>query len=147
MKYTSEISISLPREKVLELFTQTDSLKKWQPGLKSFEHLEGEPGEVGCRTRMVYAGRKSDLIITENITKKQLPEQIHMSYKSRGVHNEIENWFTEEKEGITLWRTENTFRFSGVMMLMVPFMKNAFIHNTLLNMDHFKLFAENPERI
>jgi hypothetical protein len=90
---------------------------------------------------------KSDLIITENITKKQLPEQLHMTYKSRGVHNEIENWFSEEEGGVTLWRTENTFRFSGVMMLMVPFMKNAFIHNTLLNMDRFKLFAENPEKL
>ena len=147
MKYNTEIRIHLAREQVLELFTQTDSLQKWQPGLKSFEHLEGVPGEVGCRSKMVYAGRKSDLVITEIITKKQLPEMLHMTCKSRGVHNEVENWFTEEEDGITLWRTENLYRFRGVMMLMVPFMKNAFIHNTLLNMDRFKLFAENPEKV
>jgi hypothetical protein len=28
---------------------------------------------------------------------------------------------------------------------MVPFMKRAFVHNTMLNMDRFKIFAESPE--
>ena len=72
-------------------------------------------------------------------------EQFHMSYKARGVYNEVENWFTEKEPGLTLWRTENYFRFSGIMMLMVPFMKRAFIHNTMLNMDRFKIFAESSE--
>ena len=145
MRYTSEILINLPRSKVIELFDNTDNLSRWQPGLKSFTHLEGEPGEVGARSEQVYEGRKGDLVMTETIRTKQLPEQFHMSYKARGVYNEVENWFTEKEPELTLWRTENYFRFGGVMMLMVPFMKNAFIHNTMLNMDRFKLFAENPE--
>lgn len=145
MRYTSEILIKLPISRVVELFDSTDKLSRWQPGLKSFTHLEGEPGEVGARSELVYEGRKGDLVMTETIITKLLPEQFHMSYKSRGVYNEVENWFTEKEPGLTLWRTENYFRFGGVMMLMVPFMKNAFIHNTMLNMDRFKLFAENPE--
>jgi len=135
----------MPRARVIELFLNTRNLKYWQPGLKSFEHLEGNQGEEGARSKLVYAGRKSDLVITETITSNQLPEQIDMSYKSRGVYNVVENHFTEQEPGLTLWRTENYFRFGGVMMLMVPFMKQAFIHNTLLNMDRFKLFAETPE--
>ena len=145
MRYTSEILINLPRSRVIELFDSTDNLSRWQPGLKSFTHLEGESGEVGARSELVYDGRKGDLVMTETILTKLLPEQFHMSYKARGVYNEVENWFTEKEPGLTLWRTENYFRFGGVMMLMVPFMKNAFIHNTNLNMDRFKLFAENPE--
>jgi hypothetical protein len=145
MKYNTEILINLPREKVLELFLNTEHLKKWQPGLLSYAHLDGEQGEEGSRSKQVFEGRKGELVITETITSKQLPEHIHMSYRSRGVYNEVNNRFTEQEAGITLWQIENNFRFRGIMMLMIPFMKNAFIHNTMLNMDRFKLFAEYEE--
>lgn len=147
MKYTAEIRIKLPRRQVLEIFDNTENHYKWQPGLQSLTHLEGKPGEEGARSELVYEGRKGDLLITETITVKKFPEQIHMNYKSRGVCNEVENWFTEEEPGLTLWRSVNLFRFKGIMMLMAPFMKQAFIHNTMLNMDRFKLFAENPEKV
>ncbi len=142
MKYTCEILINLPRQTVLELFDSAENLYKWQPGLKSLTHLEGEPGEEGARSEMVYEGRKGDLVMTETIVKKKLPEQFHMHYRSRGVYNEVENWFIEKEPGQCLWRTIHYFRFSGFMMLMAPFMKQAFIHNTMLNMDRFKVFAE-----
>jgi len=145
MKYTTEIRINLSRSKVLELFDNTENLYKWQPGLLSFTHLEGEPGEERARSELVYESRKGELLITETIIRKRLPDLFHMSYKSKGVYNEVENYFEELEPGNTLWRTENLFRFSGIMMLMVPFMKRAFIHNTMLNMDRFKIFAENPE--
>jgi hypothetical protein len=147
MKYTAEILINLPRSKVLEFFDHTENLYKWQPGLKRLTHLEGRPGEEGARSELIYEGRKGDLRITETITTKKLPEQFHMVYRSRGVYNEVENWFLEEEAGTTLWRTVNSFRFKGMMMLMAPFMKRAFIHHTMLNMDRFKLFAEHPDKI
>ena len=145
MRYTTEIIISLPRNRILELFDNTENLSQWQPGLLKFTHLEVKPGEEGARSELVYEGRKGDLVMIETIKTKQLPEQFHMSYKARGVYNEVENWFTEKEPGQTLWKTENYFRFGGIMMLMVPFMKKAFIHNTMLNMDRFKLFAEGTE--
>lgn len=147
MKYTAEIMIRLPRQAVVELFGQSDKLSEWQPGLKSITHLEGTPGEEGARAELVYEGRKGDLVMTETIIKKQLPEQFHMIYRSRGVYNEVNNWFIEEEPGRTLWRTENMFRFSGIMRLLAPLMKQAFIHNTMLTMDRFKIFAEHPDKL
>ena len=147
MKYSAEVRINLPRDKVVELFGNTARLHEWQPGLRSHTHLQGKAGEEGARSELVYVSRKGNLVMTETIVLKRLPEQYHMQYRSRGVYNEVENWFLEELPGSTLWRTKNTFRFKGMMMLMAPFMKQAFIHNTILNMDRFKLFAENPEEV
>lgn len=146
MKYTCEILIKLSRQDVVELFDSSENLKKWQPGLLSLTHLEGKAGEEGARSELVYEGRKGDLLMIETITTRKLPEQFHMSYRSRGVYNDVENWFLEKEPGLTQWRTVNYFRFGGFMMLMAPFMKQAFIHNTMLNMDRFKLFAENPDK-
>lgn len=147
MKYTTEIRINLPRSKVVELFDDPAKLYKWQPGLQSHTHLEGRAGEEGARSELVYEGRKGTLVITETIVCKKPPEQYHMQYRSRGVFNQVENWFMEELPGSTLWRSENTFIFKGFMVLMAPFMKQAFIHNTMLNMDRFKLFAEDPGKV
>jgi len=32
MKYTSEVTINLPRDRVVELFDDPDNLPKWQKG-------------------------------------------------------------------------------------------------------------------
>jgi len=145
MKYTAEVKINLPRTKVIELFDNPEHLKEWQPGLKSYTRLDGSPGEEGARSELVYEGRKGDLVMTEIVTARQLPEKLVLTYTSRGVYNQVENWFMELEPGLTLWRSVNIFRFRGLMMFMDPFMKQAFIHHTILNMDRFKLFAEHPE--
>ncbi len=141
MTYTSEIIIHLPRLKVIDLFDSTENLHKWQLGLKSFEAISGEPGQEGSSSRMVYEGRKGDLEMTEVITRRNFPEEFHCTYKSRGVYNEMYNYFEEDGDK-TLWRTVSVFKFGGLMAFMAPFMKAAFIKNTLLNMERFKEFAE-----
>ena len=54
MKYSNEVVIDLPRKKVIELFNSEENLFKWQPELLSFEHLSGERGEVGAKSKMQY---------------------------------------------------------------------------------------------
>jgi len=145
MRYTTEVSINLPRSKVIEFFDNTENLYKWQPGLKNFEHISGQPGQEGASSKLVYEGRKGDLVMTETITKRKFPEEFNGVYEARGVYNEIYNYFEKVGDNETLWRTESVFRFRGLMALMAPFMKSAFTNNTLLNMERFKIFAESLE--
>ncbi|MEN8157955.1 MAG: SRPBCC family protein [Bacteroidota bacterium] len=147
MKYTTEVTIELSRQSVIELFDNVDNMYKWQEGLKSCEHIEGEPGEVGSRSMLVYEGRRGDLKMTETITKRNFPDEYHADYKARGVHNQVNNYFTEAGAEQTTWRMVNIFRFNGLMALMAPFMKTAFSSNTLLNMERFKSFAEQSKNL
>ena len=48
MKYTLEILIDQPREKVVELFDNPDNMKHWQEGFVSLTHISGTPGEIGA---------------------------------------------------------------------------------------------------
>ncbi len=143
MKYSTEVTINLPRARVIELFDSTENLYKWQEGLQSFEHVSGEPRQEGAKSSMVYEARKGELPMTETIITRNLPEEFHALYEAKGVYNEMYNYFSEEEAGRTVWRTESVFRFRGLMALMAPFMKSAFTSNTLLNMVHFKSFAES----
>ena len=146
MNYIIEVNIQVPREKVIELFDSTENLYKWQPGLKGVKHLSGEHGMEGAHSQLVYEGRKGDLVMTETITKRNFPDEFQAIYETRGVYNQVHNYFEEPEPGTTLWKMENVFKFSGAMAMMVPFMKKAFKNNTLLSMERFKVFAETAEK-
>ena len=143
MKYSNEIIVNLPRSKVVELFDNPDNLKKWIKGLQSFEHLSGENGKEGSKSKLVFDmnGRKVEMI--ETITKRNLPEEFSGTYEAKGVLNNQENFFNEVESGRTKWTTNSEFQFSGFMKLMGLFIPGAFKKETMKHMQSFKEFAEN----
>ncbi len=49
MKYTAEIEIDSPIEKVIKLFDNPGNLGKWMEGFQSFVPVNGIPGQVGSK--------------------------------------------------------------------------------------------------
>jgi carbon monoxide dehydrogenase subunit G len=143
MRYTTEVTINLPRERVIELFDDVDNLKKWQPGLQSFEHISGEPGQPGAKSRLVYDmnGRKIEMI--ETITSRNLPDEFSGTYDAKGVHNVMVNRFYADSPDRTRWVTESEFQFGGFMRLLGLFMRGSFPKQTRKTMEDFKRFAES----
>ena len=142
MRYACEVVIDLPRERVIELFDDPDNLAKWQPGLKSFEPLRGEPGRPGAKSRLLYnqGGRKLEMI--ETVSVRDLPDELSGTYEATGVMNWVNNHFVEISPKKTRWVVETEFRFSGLMRLMAPFMRGAFPKQTQQLTQGFKDFAE-----
>ncbi len=142
MEYANEIIIDLPRDRVLELFDSTENLYKWQDGLQSFEHISGEPGQVGAKSKMLYDmdGRQVEMI--ETITSRNLPDEFSSTYEAKGVYNAVENLFYEEGPDKTRWVANHEFRFSGVMKIMAVAMRGSFPKQTQKTMEAFKAFAE-----
>lgn len=142
MKYECELLIDLPRERVIELFDSPDNLAKWQPGLISFEHMSGELGQPGAKSRLLYdeGGRRIEMI--ETIVRRDLPDEFTGTYEAKGVMNWVSNRFEQEGPDKTRWITESEFQFSGFMRLMALFMRGAFPKQTQEHMQRFKEFAE-----
>jgi hypothetical protein len=146
MEFITEVAIDLPLEKVITIFDNTDNTYWWQPGLKEITILEGEDRAEGAHYRMVFEGRKNDLVVEETVLTRNLPGEYTTVNRSRGVENSVRNQFFSSGDGTTRWRTFNRYRFTGMMRWMAPFMKQAFKSNTLLIMERFKMFAENENR-
>ncbi len=142
MKYQSELVIDLPRAKVVELFDDPDNLARWQPGLKSFELVEGEYGQTGAVSQMVYDmnGRKVEML--ETIVKRDLPDEFAAIFEAKGVKNWASHRFVEEGPDKTRWIMDNEFKLSGLMALMGIFIRGAFPKQTMETMNDFKRFAE-----
>ncbi len=143
MKYESELVIDLPRDTVIGLFDNPDNLPKWQEGLRSFEHISGEEGELGAKSRIIYDidGREQEL--TETIVSRSLPDEFSATYKAKGVWNYIENHFYEEASDKTRWVLDSEFKFSGLWKIMSLFMRGSFPKQTRKFMVNFKEFAES----
>ena len=142
MKYQNEIVIDLPVEKVVALFDDPENLKHWQPGLQSFEHISGTPGQPGAKSRLQYKMGNRDIEMIETITKRNLPEEFSGTYEAKGVYNIISNHFIPVGENKTKWVTETEFQFSGFMKLMGWFMPGAFKKQSQKFLEQFKAFAE-----
>ena len=143
MKYTVEVEIEAPRERVVALMDDPDNLPKWMEGLRAFEHLEGERGRVGARSKLVFevGARRFDML--ETITARDLPDVFAGTYDVSGVRNLVVNRFVDLGGGRTRWVSENEFRFSGLMKLMGLFMRGAFPKQTRKYLEAFKAFAEH----
>ena len=48
MKYTTEITVDLPRDEFIKKLDNPDNMKHWMQGLISHEMLSGEPGPRRC---------------------------------------------------------------------------------------------------
>lgn len=142
MKYSVEVEIDLPRDRVIELFDNADNLPKWQPSLLSFEALSGEPGENGAKSKMRYKMGRKEIVMVETITDNRFPAGLTATYEANGVWNEVVNRFDETAGGHTRWTMESEFQCKGVMRVMSFLMPGVFKKESLKQMRNFKDFAE-----
>ncbi|GAB1349055.1 hypothetical protein MASR1M107_12680 [Ignavibacteriales bacterium] len=145
MQFSGEVEINLPVKRVVELFDNPDNLKLWQPGLQSFQHLSGTPGEPGAKSKLKYQMGKREIEMVETITVKNLPDEFAGTYEAKGVWNEVKNQFVPLDENRTLYRCTNEFKFSGFMKIIGFLMPGAFKKENMKMMVQFKEFAEKAE--
>ncbi len=142
MKYTQEITINKPLEEVVRLFDNPDNMGHWMEGLVSFEHLSGEPGKVGAKSKLKFKMGKRDLEMVETILVRDLPREFSGTYEAKGVFNVVKNYFEAINENQTKYTAENEFQFSGFMKLFGWLMPGAFKKQSFKYQEDFKRFAE-----
>ena len=142
MKYTCEITINLPRHRVVELMDSTENLMKWQDGLQSVEHISGAPGAVGSKMILNQKMGKRTMAITETVTERALPDRLAFTYEADGVYNPLANTFTETPDGNTHWQIDTEFRCKGFIRVVESLMPEMFRKQTMKMMADLKSFAE-----
>lgn len=143
MRYSQRIVINQSRAKVVALFGDHSKLKQWQAGLQTVNHLSGEAGKEGAKTKLFYQRDDQELEMIETITKRNIPEEYHAVYETNGLVNIQENYFTSIDDNQTAWTSVSTFKFKGVKKVIFNLMKSAFKEQSLKYMVAFKKFAES----
>ncbi|SHJ28187.1 SRPBCC family protein [Pseudozobellia thermophila] len=143
MKYTTKVTVNVPREEFIEKMDDPENMKHWQRGLKSFAFLSGKPGLEGSKMELHYKMGKREMVLIETVIKRNFPHEFHASYDAKNVHNIQKNYFEDIDGHSTEWISETEFQFSGFMMkAMGLLMPAAFKKQSLQYMQDFKAFAE-----
>lgn len=142
MKYTNSVIIDKPIDQVIALFDNFENMKKWQPDLQSYEHLEGVSGQPGAKTKLTYLHGKRKTEMIETIVVRNLPEEFSGTYEMKSITNHMHNSFKEIENGKTEWVSHTEFIFSGFMKIMAFFMGWSFKKMSQKMMYQFKDFAE-----
>jgi len=85
MKYTTEIEINKPIDRVIELFDNPENMKYWYPGFVSFESLVGEIGKEGAKSKIKYKIGEREIEMIQTITKRNLPGEFCGTYETKGL--------------------------------------------------------------
>jgi hypothetical protein len=142
MKYNTQITIDLPRERVIELFENASLLPDWQRGLQKTKLLSGKSGEVGSRRKLKIRLEGQTITMFETITDKNLPHFWHGTYTGMGFVSSQKNYFEAISPEKTRWNCESKFTFSGFMQIISKLLPGIFKNRSELVMKDFKAFAE-----
>jgi len=143
--YDMDIEIDLPRQRVIELFDNSDNMVKWQDELTGYTHKSGTPGESGEQMVLHYKMGKREFDMIETITDNNLPESMSGTYDVPGGRSASTVRFEEIDDGKrTRWHWDMEMQCDTLMMKIMAFlMPGAFRKQTAKHMQAFKTFAEN----
>lgn len=142
MRYTVSIEINAPIDEVVRRFDNPDNLREWMPGLVSFEHMEGTPGEPGAKSKMVFQMGKRRIEMIETVTERNLPSRFAGTYEAKGVYNEVGNSFSAIDANTTIYSSDQYFDFKGAMKIIGWLFPGAFKKQSLKYLQDFKQFVE-----
>lgn len=142
MKYSVSIDIHAPIAEVVKRFDNPDLMKEWMNGLVSFEHLSGEPGQPGARSKLLFQIGKRRIEMIETVLVRDLPGRFLGTYDANGVHNEVGNYFTAIDLNTTRYETTQLFEFKGFMKVIGWLFPGAFKKQSMQYLKDFKAFVE-----
>jgi hypothetical protein len=143
MKYTNDVVIKLPITRAVELFEDTKNLKYWAPGLESYRHLEGEPGEEGSKAVLVFKSGKRRVEMIETLIRKDLPQEFSGIYETKEAVVNTKNWFEKVDDNTTKYYTQYELNFKGIYRILGYLIPTAMLnHQSQQYLLSFKKFAE-----
>jgi hypothetical protein len=116
MKFQGSKIINKPRDIVTKYFSDPQYLGEYQDGFIRKDFLEGNPGETGAISKMYYKYGKHEMVITETITRNNLPDSFESNYHHIHMDNKMKCTFTTIDENTTNYEYE--FEYTRINWIM-----------------------------
>lgn len=144
MKFSCSVDINQSLDKVVELFRDENNFKEWQDGFESIEHISGNKGEQGAKSKIIYNNRGRKMELIETIQVNKLPEEFSGLYEAKEMVNTMTSRFTSLGGNKTRYESEIEYiSFHGFIPKMMAFlMPGLFKKQVQKWMDQFRDFVE-----
>lgn len=142
MKIRTEVVIDADPKTVWRAFDNPDNLQKWQPTLRSFRTISGEPGQPGAVSELLYDENGREIRVMECLTERREPHFMAGSYASDRGKAIVVNQFEDLGDGRTRWVAWWNHVSRGIFRLLSPFMKRSMAKRIDDDLQRFKLMVE-----
>lgn len=96
--YENKVEVNAPVEKAWAIFTDESRMGDWLTGFQSIETINGNPGEVGSKYRMVFVENGEEMVITEEVTAYRENELFAFTLDADPLISDVEVKFTGNDE-------------------------------------------------
>ncbi|HEX7304599.1 SRPBCC family protein [Lentzea sp.] len=137
MRFTEEVVLDQPIDRVRELTSDPGHLHHWQPDLVSITQHSDTPGAPGSTATLRY--RKFTL--EETVLSATADERV-TRYRTTGMVHTITNRFSVVDDRHTLLVCDNEFELSGIMRLAGRVLEKSLREQVERNVGNFKAFID-----
>lgn len=146
MHYSCEVTVDLPRDRVLELLSERCNDMAWRADLTLCEQIVGEPGQPGTQTRLIYVHKgERPQEWMERVTANRLPDEIELALVSPKIEEHQTHRFVAEGESVTRWIVESEVDYKH-LSAEARRRSHTLEANTCEALMRFKSFAEARSR-
>lgn len=141
MKFSCSVKINCHKAKVAEIFSNPNLLRHFQEGFITKEPLEGEPGEKGAQSKMVY----EKMELKETILYNKLPDEFMALYEHKHMTNTMKVRFESISETSTIYTSDIEYtKFNGfIIKIIARLFPGMFKKQVLKWMILFKNYCES----
>jgi hypothetical protein len=116
MKFVCNILINKSINEVSKYFEDPEALKYSQDGFIKTEHISGDEGKPGAKSKLIY--KKFDLI--ETIIHNNLPNEFYATYEHEKMTNTMRsNFIAINKNKTNLTATIEYTEFKGFVIKLI----------------------------
>lgn len=143
MKYKLELLIHKTRSEVWNAFSDSGTMKKWQPALMRIELISGTTGHPPAVSKLTYEENEREFSLTEKVMYRDEPNRFESVLENDFAVNTINNIFIEQGRDQTLWVAETKYKFKTLLMKVVgPLLKKKYVARSQRDMERFKEMVE-----
>ncbi|MFD5829871.1 SRPBCC family protein [Lentzea sp. NPDC060358] len=137
MRFTKQVVLDQPIERVRALTSDPDHPRHWQPDLVGITRRTGTPGAPGATATLKYR----TFTFEETVLSATADERVSRNEMTGMVHT-ITNRFSAIDDRHTLLVCDNEFELSGLLRLAGRVLEKTLREQVERNVAHFKAFID-----
>ena len=145
MKLKFETVIEASLNTVWAAFDNPDNMPRWQQNLESFNHIAGQPRQLGAVSELIYNEKGKKVVLRETITERRDPDFLAGVYETPVAKTLIVNHFEAVDKNSTRWTSWCNFTLQGFTKFMSLFISGRIRRRTEADMERFKLMVETDQ--
>jgi carbon monoxide dehydrogenase subunit G len=142
MVFKVSVLIDRPVEVVVAALMDPENHPYWQTGLRKFEVVKREPGEVGSIAHLHYSEKGRPYVLEDRMIVYEPGKRIVSQVTGEAIAAEVETLLRPSGDG-----TEMTIRWSGqgkilVLRILLPFLRGKMVRQSRAELGKFKQLVE-----